>query len=95
MRTIEVYLAYTDLNPIIDSVKDDFDIILIDTPPKFSAATLAAHYSAANLLIPFKASENDRDSSAKYFRFLARMYGLISGFGHQGYDQIKGFTNNL
>ena len=85
----EVYLAYKDLNNIIDSVKDDFDIILIDTPPKFSAATLAAHYSAENLLIPFKASENDRDSSAKYFRFLARMYRLLAGFDHNGYKQIK------
>ena len=85
----DVYLAYKDLNLIIDAVKDDFDIILIDTPPKFSAATLAAHFSAENLLIPFKASENDRDSSAKYFRFLARMYGLLAGFGHGGYNQIK------
>lgn len=85
----EAYNAYEGLQSIINAVKDDFDIIFIDTSPQFSALTLAGHYVANSLIIPIKPAENDRDSSEKYLRFLANMYNLLVGMGHDGYNMIK------
>jgi chromosome partitioning protein len=78
------YVAYKDLQRIIDAVRDDFDIIIIDTAPQFSTATLAAHYVANNVIVPIRPSENDRDASHKYLAYLASMYQLLIGLGHQG-----------
>lgn len=83
------YVAYKDLQRIIDAVRDEFDIIIIDTAPQFSTATLAAHYVANNVIIPIRPLENDRDASHKYLTYLASMYQLLMGLGHQGYDNIK------
>lgn len=83
------YIAYKDLQRIIDAVADDFDIIIIDTAPQFSTATLAAHYCANNLIIPIRPSEDDRDASSKYLDFLERMYHLIAGMGHGGWDNLS------
>ncbi|WP_435277317.1 ParA family protein (plasmid) [Psychrobium sp. nBUS_13] len=85
----ESYNAYTAMEKIIDSVKDDFDILFIDTSPYFSAMTLAGHYVATSLIVPIRPSENDQDSSEKYVKFLADMYSLLMGMGHKGYDNVK------
>lgn len=94
----EEYFAYKDLERVIDAVKSHFDIIIIDTPPQFSAVTLSAHYVADSLILPLKPSENDRDASSKYVDFLASAYQVLMGLGHQGYDSIKvllsGVKNN-
>lgn len=82
------YIAYKDLQRIIDAVADEFDIIIIDTAPQFSTATLAAHYVANNVIIPIRPSENDRDASQKYINYLASMYRLLAGMGHTGYDNL-------
>jgi cellulose biosynthesis protein BcsQ len=83
------YVAYKDLQRIIDAVADDFDIIIIDTSPQFSTATLSAHYVANSLIIPLKPTENDRDATHKYLQYLAQMYELLAGLGHPGYDSVR------
>jgi chromosome partitioning protein len=82
------YSAYGDIDKIIDAVKDDFDIIIIDTSPYFSAATYTAHFSANNIMVPMKPSKNDTDSSQKYFEHLADAYEILAGMGHRGYENI-------
>lgn len=84
----EVYLSYSKLQEVIDVVKDEFDVILIDTPPQFSAASLAGHFVANHLIVPMRPSENDKDSSSKYATYLSSMYSLIAGMGHSGYESI-------
>lgn len=81
--------SYRELQEIIENVQDEYDVILLDTPPHFSAANIAAHYVANNILIPIKPAENDWDSATKYFSFLDGMFKLLSGLGHQGYQNIK------
>lgn len=83
------YNSYTAMEAIIDAVKDEFDILFIDTSPYFSAMTLAGHYVATSLIVPIRPSENDRDSSEKYVKFLGEMYRLLMGMGHKGYDNVK------
>jgi chromosome partitioning protein len=82
------YTSYRDLDRIINAVKDDFDILIVDTSPYFSAATYTAHYSANNIIVPVRPSENDTDSSEKYFDQLADIYEILAGMGHTGYENI-------
>lgn len=84
----EHYVSYPELQRIINAVKDDFDIIFIDTTPYFSAATNAGHFVANNLLIPIRPSENDFDGGAKHLSHLALQYRLFANEGHKGYDNI-------
>lgn len=77
------------LAPIIESVKDDFDIILIDTPPQLSESSFGAHFIATSSIIPLKAAQNDRDSTAKYADQLPDLYQNMYKNGHQGYDSVS------
>jgi len=82
------YTSFPDLARIIDAVKDDYDMIFIDTTPYFSAMTYSAHYAANNLVAPVQATENDLDGFEKYTRILAESYSVLSETGHQGYKNI-------
>lgn len=88
-KTGEAYSSLFDVKNIIEAVKDDFDILFIDTAPQFSAATLTGHYAANSLIIPIRPSENDRDASSKYMDFLADMYEILVGLDHKGYNDIN------
>lgn len=81
----ESYIAYNDLQRIVDAVKDEFDIILIDTTPYFSTATSSAHFVANNIIMPFRPAENDLDGIGKHIDHLAHQYEVFSYLGHQGY----------
>ena len=82
------FSSYKDLSKIIEAVKDDFDILIIDTSPYFSAATLTAHYAANNIIVPIRPSENDTDSSEKYFEQLANIYEILAAINHGGYANV-------
>lgn len=84
-RKGEPYIAYHDLQRIIDAVKDEFDILLIDTTPYFSTATSSAHFVANNIIMPFRPAENDLDGIAKHIDHLAEQYEVFSYLGHGGY----------
>ena len=85
----EDYIAYKDLEVIINAIKDDFDFIIFDTPPRFSAPMLSAHYVSNSLIIPFKPNEGDRKATRRYSKFLTNMYKTLIGLGHSGYDSAK------
>lgn len=89
------YHAADSLEPILAAVQDDFDIILIDTPPVLNEAAFGAHYLATSSIIPLRASQNDRDSTAKYARQLPELYRKMHERGHQGYDAIMLATTNV
>lgn len=83
------FIVYEDLKKIIDAVSDDFDVIMLDTPPNFGALTISAHYVANSLIVPVLPSQNDRDSTSKYFDFLTEAYKVIQLLGHKGYDSVN------
>lgn len=84
----EHYVSYHDLQHIVDAVQDNFDIIIIDTTPYFSAMTNAGHYVANNIIVPARPSENDHDGGAKHFSHLAAQYRIYDAVGHKGYNNI-------
>ncbi|MDN3661165.1 ParA family protein [Vibrio agarivorans] len=84
---------YKVLEPIIDAVRDDFDIILFDTPPNINDITIAAHFSATSVLIPLHPSDKDRDGTYKYLKTFKILYEeLVKSHDHQGYDNIRMLT---
>ncbi|NVP00669.1 ParA family protein [Photobacterium damselae subsp. damselae] len=85
----EKYVAYYDLQRIVDSLSDKFDCILIDTPPNFEVLNLSAHYIADSVIVPIKPSEIDRMSTSKYFSFLRDVYRVLIDLGHTGYKHVN------
>ena len=85
----QVYTSSLHLSKILDAVRDDFDILFIDTPPHMNEINIAAHYVANRLIIPLKATENDRDSTGKYLKQLTQFYTYMKELGHKGYDSIN------
>tara|TARA_B100001094_G_C18195024_1_gene810153 strand:- start:6937 stop:8142 length:1206 start_codon:yes stop_codon:yes gene_type:complete len=88
-RAQQDFIVYEDLKKVIDAVKDEFDVIFLDTPPNFGALTISAHYVANNIIVPVLPSQNDRDSTSKYFDFLVEAYKVIQLLGHQGYRFVN------
>tara|TARA_R110002033_G_scaffold135713_2_gene175265 strand:+ start:29013 stop:30191 length:1179 start_codon:yes stop_codon:yes gene_type:complete len=85
----ESYSCYKDLERVIKAVENDYDLILIDTPPHFTASNLSAHFVADNIVMPVKPSELDWDSAGMYMSFLSRTYDVLRYLGHEGYKNIK------
>ncbi|WP_105903631.1 ParA family protein [Vibrio gangliei] len=83
------YASFKPLQRLITQIEDDFDLIIIDTPPALNEICIAAHFVSTHLFIPLRASENDRDSTGKYLGGFEMLYDLMLAYGHQGYEEIK------
>jgi len=83
------YHCYVDLQRVIDSVRSNYDLIIIDTPPHFTASNTAAHFVSQHIVMPVKPSEFDWDSAGVYMSFLSRTYSIIKHLGHKGYASTK------
>lgn len=86
---------YNHLEKVIDAVKNDFDIILIDTGPSLDYKVMNALYAANSVIIPVQPHQNDQDATGKYLRFVTRIYETLEGAGHPGYDFIKLLVTRL
>ncbi len=85
---------YSILSDIIDSVRDEFDIILIDTPPSLGYATYNAYYAATSVVFPLSITENDIDATCSYFSYIPQVWALLANANHQGYDFMKILLTN-
>lgn len=84
----------TRLKNIIDALDDEFDVVLIDTPPSLGFATLNSYFAATSVLIPCKAEHNDTDATCSYFQYLDSIIASFIGKGHPGYDFVKIIISN-
>ncbi|WP_070964828.1 ParA family protein [Vibrio sonorensis] len=85
----EMYNAYLHLQDVLDAVKDEFDIIFIDTPPNLNSAAMSAHFSASHISIPLRASENDRDAAYKHMEYLAGVNEMLTSLGQREKSDIS------
>lgn len=85
---------YEILANILDEVKDEFDIIIIDTPPALGYATYNSYYAGTSTIFPLTANENDIDATCSYFEYIPHVWSLIMNSGHQGFDFIKILLTN-
>ena len=56
------YAEYVYLSACLEQVKDNYDIIIIDTPPAKNNLTLSALYAADDVIIPLKADKYSIES---------------------------------
>ncbi|MDN3697545.1 ParA family protein [Vibrio genomosp. F6] len=85
---------YSILDEIIDAVKDEFDIILIDTPPSLGYATYNAYFAATSVVFPLSITENDIDATCSYFSYIPQVWALLANAQHEGYDFMKILLTN-
>ncbi|ODB35879.1 chromosome partitioning protein ParA [Pseudoalteromonas sp. BMB] len=85
---------YTRLNEVLSLVDDEFDIILIDTPPSLGFGTINSYFAGTSVIFPVSVTENDIDATCSYFSFIPQVWELIAGAGHPGYDFMKVLLTN-
>ncbi|EHH1078734.1 AAA family ATPase [Vibrio parahaemolyticus] len=85
---------YSILAEIIDAVKDEFDIIIIDTPPSLGYATYNAYFVATSVVFPLSITENDIDATCSYFSYIPQVWALLANANHDGYDFMKILLTN-
>ena len=85
---------YSRLYKVIGALKDDFDIVLIDTPPSLGYASINAYNAATGVILPLGANQNDTDATCQYLSYLPKIYKNLIAQGHQGYDFIKFLLTN-
>ncbi|HHC7201447.1 TPA: ParA family protein [Vibrio parahaemolyticus] len=85
---------YSLLSDIIDSVKDEFDIIVIDTPPSLGYSTFNAYFAATSVVFPLSITENDIDATCSYFSYIPQVWALLANANHDGYDFMKILLTN-
>ncbi|MEY8201296.1 MAG: AAA family ATPase [Colwellia sp.] len=85
---------YSILHNIIDSVKNEFDIIIIDTPPSLGYATYNAYFAATSVIFPLSITENDIDATCSYFSYIPQVWALLANAEHPGYQFMKILLTN-
>lgn len=85
---------YSILAELIDAVKDEFDIIIIDTPPSLGYATYNAYFAATSVIFPLSITENDIDATCSYFSYIPQVWALLANANHDGYDFMKILLTN-
>lgn len=77
---------YSQVAEILEEVKDEFDIIIIDTPPATNYAVSNFLYASDSVIIPVAPTENDRDATLSWLRQLPDTFETLCHFGFKGYE---------
>lgn len=80
---------------VIDAIKDDFDIILIDTPPAVGKIAYNTFYAADAFIIPMMPEMFSFAATMKYMERFEDMYSNILKAGHEGFYFIRFLITNL
>ena len=70
LKTQYGYAEYVYLASCLESLKNNYDIIIIDTPPAKCSLTLSAIYAADDVIIPVKPDKYSVDSVGETFSMI-------------------------
>lgn len=86
------------LDNILNQVEDDYDIIIIDTPPATNVATFNAYYAANGVILPVSPEAHDLQATAGYLNFFTTLVSTLRDYGHPGFAimgvLLTNFSNN-
>lgn len=76
----------------LEKARDDYDVILLDTPPALSYVTINALFAADGVLVPLPMNALDFASSAVFWRLFGDLFSSIS---ERGTDKKYAFIDIL
>jgi chromosome partitioning protein len=65
------------LNVGLDDIRDDYDVIIIDTPPSLSYVTINALMASDGILMPLPPNALDAASAAQFWRLFSDLAGQL------------------
>jgi chromosome partitioning protein len=80
---------------IINAVQDDFDIILIDTPPAVGKIAYNTFYASDAFVIPMMPEMFSFAATMRYMERFEEMYSNLLKAGHDGFYFIRFLITNL
>jgi len=94
VKSNDVENPYGLLDNILNQVEDDYDIIIIDTPPATNMATFNAYFAATGIVVPVSPEAHDLKATAGYFEFLPTLVSTLQNYGHPGYEFMRVLLTN-
>jgi chromosome partitioning protein len=83
-------MFHTRIAAALESVQQDYDIILFDTPPQLSFAVIASLFASNGVLIPLNASMLDVMSLASFLRMAGELMTVVESYApDHGFDFVK------
>ncbi|MEP0586477.1 MAG: plasmid partitioning protein RepA [Roseobacter sp.] len=79
--TDELGLFFQRLDAVIRSVEDNYDIVVLDTPPSLGYTTMAALYAATGLIITVHPAMLDVSSCSQFLKMIADVTHTLSEGG--------------
>jgi chromosome partitioning protein len=76
-QTEDDFEFWNVLNVGLDEVRDDYDVIVIDTPPSLSYVTINALMAANGLLMPLPPNALDFASASQFWRLFSDLAGQL------------------
>lgn len=81
---------FTRITRALATVEDDFDIVLMDSPPQLGFLTIAGMAAATSLIVPLTPSMLDVSSTAQFLELAGAYMGVIEDAGATlNYDNFK------
>jgi len=88
--TVYDAIRYDDPVPSLAQVEDQYDIVLMDSPPQLGFLTISGMAAATSLIVPLTPSMLDVSSTAQFLELAGAYMGVIEDAGAElQYDHFK------